>query len=397
VKPLRLIAGCTVLIALALLAASAQKPPAAVMAALQTPDPTQFRIEGELKSKSPTLWVVGEYNLLVDGQTQIIEKHGSAEVGAWLIIWAVGNPSGAARADVIVVDRPGSTSSPIVQFTDLLNKISGEWWVVGQELVHVGPGIAPSPLPPLGSLVSVTAEQKDMVLEAIRIQVPVTDPSQIPNDFEGTIEEIEPDRWKVDGRWVKVSGGTEIDGLPAVGKHAEIRALIEGDQSLLAVRIRIPEKLEVSIGALVNDISAQASGAGAWEVSVFPDQQYSDPYSATVHLDGYTLVEESRAVAMPGQWADLRAELVSPGEFQAQVIRLEETVPITETGSLQQAATASGAGGWARIGGRTVWFPGQMARGVSAATGGQGEVLIEGLLLGNGVIWAQRVVPIESP
>jgi hypothetical protein len=243
----------------------------------------------------------------------------------------------------------------------------------------------------------VTAEQKDMVLEAIRIQVPVTDPSRVPNDFEGTIEEMEPDRWKVDGRWVKVTKDTEIDGLPAVDKHAEVRALLEEDHSLLAVRIRIPEKLEVSIGALVNDISAQASGAGAWEVSVFPDQQYSDPYSATVHLDGYTLVEESRAVAMPGQWADLRVEPVSAGEFQAQVIRLEETVPITETGSLQQAATASGAGGWARIGDRTVWLPGQMARGVSAATGGQGEVLIEGLLLGNGVIWAQRLVPIQSP
>jgi hypothetical protein len=397
VKPLRLIAGCTVLIALALLVASAQKPPAAVIAALQTPDPTQFRIEGELKSKSPTLWVVGEYSLLVDGQTQIIEKHGAAEVGAWLIVWAVSDPSGASKADVIVVDRPGGTSSPSVQFTDILNKISGEWWVVGQELVHVSPGISPNPIPPVGSLVSVTAVRKDMVLEAIRIQVPVTDPSQIPHDFEGTIEEMEPGRWKVDGRWVKLTDDTIIYGMPAVGKHAEVRALLQEDESLLAVYIRIPEKVEVSLGALVNDISAQVSGAEAWEVSVFPDQMYGDPYSATVHLDGDTMVEESRAIAMPGQWADLRAEPISPGEFQAQVIRLDQTVQISQTGSLQQAATASGAGGWARIGGRTVWFPGQMARGVSAATGGQGEVLIEGLLLGNGVIWAQRLVPIQSP
>jgi hypothetical protein len=150
------------------------------------------------------------------------------------------------------------------------------------------------------------------------------------------------------------------------------------------------------MGTLVTGIAPQASGTEVWDVSVFPDQLYTDPYSATVRVDGDTLVDESRAIARPGQWADVRAKPLNPDEFQAEVIRLEQTVAITVEGNLQQAAIASGAGGWAQIGGRTIWFPGQMAGNVSAATGGQGKTLIEGILLGNGIVWAQRFVPIEG-
>jgi hypothetical protein len=152
----------------------------------------------------------------------------------------------------------------------------------------------------------------------------------------------------------------------------------------------------VTMGTLVTDIAPQTSGAEVWDVSVFPDQIYTDPYSATVHVDGDTLVDESRAVARPGQWADVRAKPLNPDEFQGELIRLEQTVAITIEGTLQQAATASGAGGWAQIGGRIIWFPDQMSRSVSAATGGQGEILVEGILLGNGIVLAQRFVPIES-
>jgi hypothetical protein len=397
VKPFRLIASCVMLIALALLGAAAQKPPAPVVAALQAPDPSQSQFEGELKSQGPELWVVGEYSVLVNGQTTIIEKHGSAQVGAWLIVWAVADPSGTPRAEIIVVEHPAGASSPTIQFADVLNKISDDWWIIGENLVHVAPSVAPAPIPPLGSLLSVTAVKQDMIVEAIRIEIAVKDPSQTPQDFEGTIEAMEPGRWRVDGRWVTIVPATVIEGTAAPGKHAEVRVLLQDDESLLATLIRVPDKVEVTVGALVEDIDPQALEAEVWNVSIFPDQPYTDPYTATVHVDGSTLVDEGRAVARAGQWADVRAESLNPREFRAEVIRVEQTIPVTITGSFQQAATASAAGGWARIGGRTIWFPDQMATGVSAATGGQGGILIEGLLLGNGVVWAQRFVPLYEP
>jgi Domain of unknown function (DUF5666) len=397
VKLLRLIAGCAMLMALALLVAAAQKPPAPVAAALQAPNPTQIHIEGELKSKNAGLWAVGEFSVLVDGQTQVVEKRGLADVGAWLIVWAVSDPSGTPRAEVIVVDRPAGATNPSIQLTGVLNKSTGEWWVVGDELVHAGPSASIIGAPTVGSLVTVTAVHQDLVLEAMRIETAVQDPSQIPFDFEGTIEAMEQGRWRVEDRWVTVSpSDTQILGTPEVGKHAEVRVLLQGDGSLLATLIRVPDRIEVTMGTLVTDIVPQASGTQVWDVSVFPDQLYTDPYSATVQVDGDTLVDESRAIARPGQWADVRAKSLNPDEFQAEVIRLEQTVAITVEGNLQQAATASGAGGWAQIGGRTIWFPGQMAGNVSAATGGQGKTLIEGILLGNGIVWAQRFVPIEG-
>jgi hypothetical protein len=398
VKCLRLIAGCAVLLALAMLAAAAQKPPAPVTAALQAPDPIQIYIEGELKSKTPTLWVVGDYSVLLDGQTQIIEKRGAAEVGAWLIIWAVSDPSGTPRADVIVVDRPAGAPTPTLQFTDVLNKIADEWWVVGDKLIHVTPAAVIVGTPTLGALVTVWAEQQDLVLEATRIEIVVQDSSHIPQDFEGTVEVIQSSRWKVDGRWVHLTPtDTAVIGVPAVGKHAEVRVLVQNDGSLLATLIRIPEKDEVTMGALVTDIASGSSGADLWNVSVFPDQAYTDPYSATVHVDGDTLVDESRAIARPGQWADVRAEPLLTDEFQADVIRLEQTVVVTVTGNLQQAAAASATGSWARIGERMIWLPGQLTGGVSAATAATNNVRIEGILLGNGVVWAQRVVPLQTP
>jgi hypothetical protein len=325
---------------------------------------------------------VNEFDVRVNEQTLVVEKRGLAEPGAWLIVWALSDPSGIPTAEVIVVDRPADTSNPKVQFTALLHKIAGEWWVVGENLVHVAVTVPVVGAPAIGSLVSVTAEQQDLILEAIRIEIVVQDQSQIPVDFEGTIEAMGKNRWKVDGRWVDVSPpDTRFRGSAALGKHAEVRALQQENGALFATEISVPETLEVTVGTLVSDIAPEASGTEVWDVSVFPDQLYSDPYSATVHVDLDTLVDESRAVAGPGQWADVVAKPLKPDEFQAEVIRVEQTIPITVTGDLQQAATASGAGGWAQIGGRTVWFPAAW-RALQPRVGGR--TLIEGVLLGNG-------------
>lgn len=395
-KPLRLIAGCAVLITLALLVAAAQKPPAPAAAALGETDSNTTYIEGELKSKNGGLWVVGEFNVLVDEQTQVIEKQGPAEPGAWLLVWADGDGSGNQKANTIIVDRAAGASNPRVQFTDVLNKVAGEWWVVGEQLVHVGPNASIVGAPSVGSLVSVTAERQDLILEAILIATAVQDVAQVPLDLEGTIEAIEGGRWMVDGRWVELPpDGGQIEGAPAVGKQAEVRMLAQEDGTLVATQIRVPEKLEVSVGALVADIAADGAGAEVWNVSVWPGEAYAEPYSATVHVDIDTLMNESRAVARPGQWADVVAMPIDPDEFQAEVIRVERTVTVTLEGDLPQAALASGSGGWAQVGGRPVWFPAEMA-GKVAAAGRQGKTLIEGILLGNGAVLAQRFVQVEG-
>jgi hypothetical protein len=396
VKPLRLIAGCAVLMTLALLVAAAQRPPARAASALGKLASTTSYLEGELKSKDGSLWVVDQFNILVDEQTQIIEKAGAAEPGAWLIVWTISDGSDPLRADVIVVDRAANASNPRVQFTDVLNRMSGEWWVVGEQLVHVGPSAMLVGNLTEGMLVTVTAQQQELTLEAIKITVAIEDMAQVPLDFEGTIEEIETTRWKVDGRWIDLPLPDSIAGSPAVGKHAEVRALAQADASLDATQIRVPETLEVSVGGVVEDISPGEVGAEVWDVSVFPVQSYTAPYSATVHVDLDTLVDESRAIASPGQWADVVAMPINSDEFQAEVIRVEQTVTVTVGGELQLTAMAAGAGGWAKIGGRTVWFPPEMAGKASAAASTQGETLIEGILLGNGVVWAQRLVPADS-
>ncbi len=399
---LRRVVGGVVLVALVLLVATAQKPPIRVAASLDPSDSTQIRFEGELKSRSLNLWSIGEYNVQVDAQTIIVEKRGPAEVGAWLIVWANQLPAGGLRAEVISVDRPAGQANPTIQFTRVLDKITEQWWVLGDLLVHVRPETPISGSPTIGSLVRVTAEQQELTLEAVRLEVLAQSADEIPVEFEGIVEELGPEYWTVQGQRFTVTPDTEIQGQPAVGQYVEVRALRTADGSLVAARIAIPNRAaERTMGAVVAAIVPQDEDSQVWDMLVFPDQLWADPYSAAVHVDGNTIVDESRAIAQAGQWTDVRARALGPSEYAAEVIRVEQPISVTLEADVQsasaavpaRAASASGTAGgtWWQVNGRPVWVPGQ-ATMTAAARAASGKVTIEGVLLGNGVIWAKRIL-----
>jgi hypothetical protein len=58
-------------------------------------------------------------------------------------------------------------------------------------------------------------------------------------EFEGVIESFSDTEWVVGGRTVAVNPATEIVGTPAIGLKAEVRALVQADSSLLAIRIKV--------------------------------------------------------------------------------------------------------------------------------------------------------------
>ncbi len=62
---------------------------------------------------------------------------------------------------------------------------------------------------------------------------------QIEKQFEGPIEEITGDHWIVGGTFVFVDGATEITGDPAIGRIAQVDAVVQDDGSLLARRIYV--------------------------------------------------------------------------------------------------------------------------------------------------------------
>jgi hypothetical protein len=361
-----------------------------------------MRLEGELWRKTPDVWSIGEYDVLVGQQTNVIEERAPAEVGAWLVVGAANDPTGTLRAELIYVDRSASQPSPTVQFTDILYKTGDDLWVVGQKLVHVSSATLIVGHPTLNCLISVTAEQQESYLEATRLEVIAQSPGDVSVEFEGIVEAITSDFWQVQGQEFRVAPETKIPEGLTVGEYVEVEAIRASDGSLSATRISVPNhEAERTMGAIIGNISPDKGDTELWDVTVVSGPSGGDPHSAFVHVDGNTIMDESQAVAEVGQWADMRTRALGSADYAAEVIRIEQPISVTFEADLQTVGLASGnraasnTGTWWQVNGRTVWVPGGALTAASAA-GEQGKVRIEGVLLGNGVVWAKRLVSPEA-
>lgn len=349
------------------------------------------RLEGYLKAIGPGKWLVGSSTILVDTQTAVIEKHGRAEVGAWVIVWGEQDEAGTVRAELIQVDRPAGSTGPIMQFSGMLRKMYDDFWVIEQTPVRITEAtlVIGDPLP--GALVWVVAEQQDDLLVAMAIEVLAARADAPPVEFEGAIEAFGPEFCKVDGHLVRQTSETIVIGDLALDRNAEVQAVAGSDAELVGVLIRVVDPTaEAGLSAVVAAISTGPDSEQTWQVLVFPEGLWSDPVASILHIDDNTLVDESRATARVGQWAEVRGVEAKPGEYQADVIRLEKPVPVNLQGEFAVASFGARGTGWWQIDGQPVWWDDSgSAKATAALTGGNAAVL--GVRLPNGVIWAREV------
>ncbi len=355
---------------------------------------SSIRIEGRISSLSPTEWMVGTFTVLVGPKTTLVEKRARAELDAWVIVWATRSEAGQLLADLIYVNRPPDRSpappEPVAQFNGVLEKQLVDSWVIGSTAFQLRPDTVITGSPQRLDLVWVAAESVDNQLQAIAIEKVVGRTEEVPVEFEGVIRSISQDLVQVEDVWVRVPPGTTvIDGPLAVGQYVEVRATPAQSGPGTARFIRVQEAVEVVLGAMVTTIATQA-GTQVWEMVVFPDRPWSDPIYTTVNVGSDTMVDESRAVAGAGQWAEVHALPAEQNQYQAGAIRLERPVPVILQGQLSAAAATASGGNWWRINDRPVWVPGTIAVAQEARVEGS-KVIVEGLLLGNGVIWATKV------
>jgi len=349
------------------------------------------RLEGFLKAILSDRWLVGEYSVVVDAQTVLVEKRGRVEVGAWVIVWGTLNEDGRTHAEVLQVDRPAGHAGPTLQFSGLLRKKTAEYWVIEQTPVKITGTTQILGNPATGALVWVEAEQVGDTLTAVTIELIGDDPQSLPAEFEGRIQAFGPEHWVVGGHQVVVGPDTEVIGEPSLDQNAEVKATIEADGTLAAQLIRVVDPFaEARLSAVVAAIAADPDGTQTWEVLVFPKEPWTDPEIGVLHVDTNTLVDESRAVAQAGQWADVRGVKLGQGEYQAEVIQLEHPIPVTLDGEFAAAPTATGGGGWWQINGQPVWLANSQAASVGA-TYAEGNATVVGVRLPNGVIWAKQV------
>jgi hypothetical protein len=366
----------------------------------------RLSLTGYIMAKSADQWQVNTASVAVDDQTRIDESQYPADLYAFVGVTA-SHRDGQAKphADVITVLRPASAEGPLVQLSGPLKYLTGEEWLVAGYTVYVSPQVFPE-APPLGSLVSIIAQDRHTLLNAIRVEVVADNPDAIPVEFEGRITGIDSDQqtWLIDGELTVGYGNATVNGTPRADDVIEIRARLAPDGKLQATlaQVKGQQAAQVAMGVLITGINGQSDGAQTWTGQSFQAGALADPAPVRLQIDRNTWVDRRHAQPGNGQWAEIDAKLQADGTYHAEIVRLSQPAKVHLSGALRTLntlrapSTSSGAGWWLQVDGQTVWLPATAAGAAALKNGGQatlnGAATVDGWRLGNGVIWAERLV-----
>ena len=215
-----------------------------------TATPTQPRViklqfSGSISQIGQDSWQVGGETVLVTAETVIDKRGGPAEVGAWARVTAVRRDSdGALVALEIVIERPAAREPEVTEFQGLIESFTDAAWVVSGQAVRIAPDTTIEGTPVVGRMAAVRAKRfQDGPWTATHIRV--LEP-EIVVQFEGAIQSFSATEWVVEGRAIKITAETAIEGAPAVGRLAEVEAVQKADGTLVARWIRVSAEPEPS-------------------------------------------------------------------------------------------------------------------------------------------------------
>ena len=192
------------------------------------PRPMEVRFEGIITSMEGDTWMVGGRSIRVTSET---ERVGEVTVGARVTV--IAEPS-----DGVLVAKRIILREPVVprEFSGLIEDIQGEVWTIGGSVWNIPSEVVSGDDPQVGCLARVAIEEwPDGSVVVTRVVVECRDWVE----FEGTIESIAGDRWRVGGTIVIVSEAN-IVGQAEVGRWAEVQGY-EQNGIVLATHIRVLE------------------------------------------------------------------------------------------------------------------------------------------------------------
>jgi hypothetical protein len=204
---------------------------------------------------------------------------------------------------------PRSPGGSAIEFRGLIQEVDELYWIVSGRVVLLTESTFVRGRPQIGAL----AEVKGMYLFGdivLARSIEVTVPGAYDQvEFEGTLESIAQDVWVVGGVTVTISPVTVVQGTPALGMHSEVQGVLQPDGSVLAERVTIrgPSSApRIDVAGLVERIESTY-----WIVA-----------GTTVFVDEHTFIDDSRAPAEAGMWAQIRAARREDGSWLAVRIRL---------------------------------------------------------------------------
>jgi hypothetical protein len=182
----------------------------------------------------------------------------------------------------------------LIEFRGLIQEIDERYWIVSGRVVLLTETTVTRGRPQAGALAEVKGVRvfgDVVVARSLEVTVPGAY-DQV--EFEGTLESILGETWVVGGVTVTISPVTELQGTPRLGAGVEVRGVLQPDGSVLAERVTVKGLSPVP----QIDFAGQVEQIGTTEWTLA---------GTTVLVDEHTFVDESRAPAEVGMWAQVRA------------------------------------------------------------------------------------------
>jgi len=281
-------------------------PPMGLQHEVDTGRCPPVKIMGWISEATSTHWLIGEHVLRIDPGSPIASN---TSTGSYAIATARVDNDGQLHAESVFVQPPTSPSGYTIEFSGVIQEIDARYWIVGDRLVFITENTSIQGRPQIGALAEVKGVRlfDDMVLaKSVKVTVPG---AYAEVQLEGMIESLSESIWVVSGVTVTISPVTMIRGTPALGLIAEVQGVLQPDGSVLAQQITVKgpgPASEVDIEGLVESIETTH-----WVVS-----------GITVFVDAQTFIDDSRAPAEVGMWAQIRALRRWDGSLLALRIRL---------------------------------------------------------------------------
>lgn len=202
-----------------------------------------------------------------------------------------------ATSSAVQSDPQTSVRSPDgdnIEFQGLIQAVEERYWSVCNRVVLITAETYIKGRPQTGSLAEVKGIRMfgDMVLAR---SIVVSTPGAFDRvEFEGTLESLSDGLWLIGGVTVSVNAVTTVQGTPALGLACEVRGVLQPDASVLAERIVIrgaSSAPQIDVSGLVERIDTTQ-----WTVA-----------GTALAIDDQTFIDDSRAPAEVGMWAQVRA------------------------------------------------------------------------------------------
>jgi len=251
----------------------------------------QVKFSGWIGESSAQLWRIGDRVLHLDPDSTL---DASVQAGRYATVIASVDDEGELHAESVSVQSPTGGIGYTMEFRCLIQEISLRYWIMCNRVVLITENTSIQGRPEIGAMAEVKGLRltADAVLaKSIKVAVPG---AFAEVEFEGAIESLAADVWTVNGITVTISPVTAIRGVPGLGLLAEVKGVLQPDGSVLAIAITVKGPgltSQLDIEGLVEAIEPSYWVVGGTKVSI----------------NGNTFIDDSRASAEVGMWAQIRA------------------------------------------------------------------------------------------